>query len=61
MYGRDAKCARCGRAEIVMVGLEEYSRFVGGRSVDTEFPYLSEDQRGMLEYGRCRSVCVPWR
>ena len=44
-----------------MVGLEAYSRFVGGRDAGQQFPELSADQISMLEHGQCRSVCVRWR
>jgi len=61
MYGREVSCRRCGRREVLMVGLEAYSRFVGGRDAAQQFPELSADLISMLEHGQCRSECVRWR
>jgi hypothetical protein len=61
MYGREVSCRRCGRREVLMVPLEAYSRFVGGRDAAQQFPELSADLISLLEHGQCRSECVRWR
>ena len=61
MYGRAVKCRHCGKRQILMVGLEDYSRFIGGRGVDEVFPYLSDDEKALISLAQCATPCVSWR
>jgi len=61
MYGRAVKCRHCGKSKILLVGLEDYSRFIGGRDVNKVFPYLTEDERSLMMLAQCADACVSWR
>ena len=60
-YYREVKCRFCGRREIVGVGLEQYSRFLGGRGAAETFPQLTEDLRSLFDDSACGTKCCSWR
>lgn len=61
MYGRAVKCRHCGKREVLLVGLEDYSRFIGGHDVEKVFPYLTDNERSLLTFAQCADACVSWK